>query len=63
MTQRENRSTPPLFRVRLKAVSRRAAGLEGEALVGEREVGRMRVAVAIMQRQALRREVERLKGT
>ncbi len=50
------------FRVRLKTISRRAARLSGEALVGERQVGRMRVVVAIMQREDLRREVERLKG-
>ncbi len=48
------------FRVRLETMSRRAARLVGEALVGERKVGRMRVVVAIMTREALRREVERL---
>ena len=50
------------FRVRLKTLSRRAARLEGGARVGEREVGRMRVVVAIMPREALRREVEKLEG-
>ncbi len=50
------------FRVRLETMSRRAARLAGEALVGERTVGRMRVVVAIMTREALRREVERLAG-
>lgn len=50
------------FRARLKTLSRRAARLEGEVLVGEREIGRMRVVVAIMPREALRREVERLKS-
>ncbi len=48
------------FHVRLETMSRRAARLAGEARVGERQVGRMRVVVAIMEREALRREVERL---
>ncbi len=48
------------FRVRLETMSRRAARLAGEARVGKRRVGRMRVVVAIMTREALRREVERL---
>ncbi len=50
------------FRVRLETMSRRAARLAGEALVGERQVGRMRVVVAIMKREDLRREVDRLAG-
>jgi 3-hydroxyacyl-[acyl-carrier-protein] dehydratase len=51
------------FNVRLETLSRRAARLAGGAWVGEREVGRMRVVVAIMPRQALRQEVEKLKRT
>lgn len=50
------------FRVRLKTMSRRAARLAGEAVVGDRKVGRMRVVVAIMTREGLEREVERLKN-
>ncbi len=50
------------FRVRLETMSRRAARLAGEVLVGERKVGRMRVVVAIMTREALRQEVERLQN-
>ncbi len=50
------------FRVRLETMSRRVARLTGDALVGEREVGRMRVVVAIMKREDLEREVERLRG-
>ena len=49
------------FRVRLAAMSRRAARLEGGAAVGRREVGRMRVVVAIMERRALEREVDKLR--
>jgi len=50
------------FQVRLKAMNQRTARLEGEVKIGERQVGRMRVVVAIMKREALRREVERLEG-
>ncbi len=50
------------FHVQLKTMSRRAARLEGGARVGEREVGRMRVVVAIMKREALEREVAKLKA-
>ena len=51
------------FRVRLKTMSRRAARLEGEVAVGERKIGRMRVVVAIVKREELRREVERLRSS
>ena len=50
------------FQVRLMTLSRRAARLAGKALVGDREVGRMRVVVAILTREALRQEVARLAG-
>ncbi|MCP3957234.1 MAG: hypothetical protein GY719_05220 [bacterium] len=50
------------FQVRLDTMSRRAARLTGGAYIGDRQVGRMRVVVAIMKREALRREVERLKS-
>ena len=48
------------FQVHLKTMNRRAARLEGQALVAKRKVGRMRVVVAIMQRNDLRQEIERL---
>ena len=48
------------FSVQLQTMNQRAARLEGGVRVGERKVGRMRVVVAIMKREALRREVERL---
>ncbi len=50
------------FHVRLETMSRRAARLAGDARVGERQVGRMRVVVAIMKRDDLRQEVEKLRG-
>ena len=50
------------FRVHLRTMDQRAARLEGQVLVGERKVGRMRVVVAILKREALRREVERLEA-
>ena len=53
---------PLRFRVRLETMSRRAARLAGDARIGERRVGRMRVVVAIMAREDLRREVERLRS-
>jgi len=49
-----------LFRAKLKTFSRRAARVVGEVHVGERKVGRIRMVLAIMERQALRREIERL---
>lgn len=49
------------FRVRLETRSRRAARLAGGAWIGERQVGRMRVVVAIVERQMLRRQIETLR--
>ncbi len=50
------------FTVLLKTMSRRAARLEGSARVGGRRVGRMRVVVTIMERDALQQEVERIRS-
>lgn len=50
------------FRVRLATLSRRAARLAGDARIGDRQVGRMRVVVAILRREALRQEVARLRS-
>lgn len=50
------------FSVRLETMSRRAARLAGEARVGERKVGKMRVVVTIMERQALETEIERIRS-
>ena len=48
------------FSVRLVTMSRRAARLEGEVGAGGRRIGRMRVVVTIMEREALRQEVARI---
>lgn len=50
------------FRVRLQTRSRHAARLEGGAWVGERQVGKMRVVVAILEREALRKQIEALRA-
>lgn len=50
------------FRVHLETMSRHAARLAGGAWIGERQVGRMRVVVAILEREALRRQIEKLGG-
>lgn len=49
------------FRVELQTRSRRAARLAGGAWIGGRQVGRMRVVVAIIERHALRRQIEGLR--
>ncbi len=50
------------FQVALRTMSRHAARLEGKAMVGRRTVGKMRVVVAIMTRQALLKEIEQLRA-
>jgi 3-hydroxyacyl-[acyl-carrier-protein] dehydratase len=48
------------FHAELKTFSRRAARVVGEVCVGKRKVGRIRMVLAIMDREDLRREIERL---
>ncbi len=50
------------FQVSLRTMSRHAARLEGKAMVGPRTVGKMRVVVAIMTRQALQQEIQQLRA-
>lgn len=49
-----------LFRAELKTFSRRAARVVGEVHVGRRLVGRIRMVLAIIEREALRREIEKI---
>ena len=48
------------LRVHLRNLNRRAARLEGEARVGDRLVGRMKMVVAIVTRESLREQLESL---
>lgn len=49
------------FKAHLQTFSRRAARVAGEVYVGGREIGRIRMVLAIMEREALRRELERVR--
>lgn len=49
------------FRVLLKTHNRHAARLDGGAWVGERQVGKMRVVVAILERDVLRQQIQALR--
>lgn len=48
------------YRVRLVKLRRHVARLEGEVLVGEREICRARIVLAIIERDKLRQELEAL---
>ena len=50
------------FEVELKTLGRHAARLAGGAWIGERQVGRMKVVVAIVERQALRAQIAEFRG-
>lgn len=51
------------FRIQLLKLRRRAARLEGTAFIGEREVCKARLVLGIIEREQLRAELSRLKGS